>query len=216
MVGPPTNLDGRARLSAPDAAGARTYRQHLIAGRRPLHIVFALAAAWFLVAGLVFAPYVPAGPGAVGRIILGLVIWIVPLVAIVVPVMVGPRGPFRDWFWPRLIVRADDDGLAWWTEGSVRRPEDTLAWSAVATVGPTLPSRGRPPGADCALSGADGQLVARLPCRLVRIDRPASRRWRRVVWLPDVAVAVRPDRYRRRRVVGRRATLRDPDADATA
>jgi hypothetical protein len=128
----------------------------------------------------------------------------------------GARGPFRDWWLPRLIVRVDDDGLAWWTEATARLPEDATAWSSVAMVGPTLPSRGRPPGADCALTGADGRVVARLPCRLVRIDRPASRRWRRVVWLPDVAVAVRPDRYRRRRVLGRRATLRDPEADATA
>jgi hypothetical protein len=98
---------------------------------------------------------------------------------------------------------------------SVRRPEDALAWSAVVSVHPTLPSRTRPPGADCALAAPDGRVLAQLPCRLVRIDRPAAplNRWRRVAWLPDIAVAVRPDRYRRRRVLGRRATLRDPAAD---
>jgi hypothetical protein len=211
-----TDRDGRSSLSAPDAAGARIYRQHLLAGRRPIQVLRGLAYAW-LAMGFLVVWQLLATPGPRGLLLLlVLVVWIGSVVILSIPSIVGPRGPFRDWWWPRQIVRLDDDGLAWWTEGSVRRPEDALAWSAVAAVGPTLPSRGRPPGADCALSDADGGIVARLPCRLIRLDRPASRPWRRVVWLPDVAVAVRPDRYRRRRVLGRRATLRDEEADATA
>ena len=215
-MGPLTNRDGRSPLSAPDAAGARIYRQHLLAGRPPIQVLRGFSYAWLAIGFLAFwqlivTPGIRGGPA-----FLAFVVWIGPIVILAIPSNVGPRGPFGSWWWPRLIVRVDDDGLAWWAEGSVRRPEDTLAWSAVATVGPTLPSRGRPPGADCALSGPDGQIVAQLPCRLIRLDRPASRPWRRVVWLPDIAVAVRPDRYRRRRVLGRRATLRDPEADAVA
>jgi hypothetical protein len=153
-----------------------------------------------------------------GRALLVFAVWVGPIIVLSIPHNIGSRGPFRDWWWPRRVVRVDDDGLAWWTEGSVRRPEDALAWSAVASVHPTLPARNRPPGADCALAAPDGRVLARLPCRLVRIDRPVSRanRWRRVAWLPDVAVAVRPDRYRRRRLLGRRATLRDPGVEPTA
>ena len=203
-------------MSAPDAAGARIYRQHLLAGRRPIQILRGLAYAWLAIGFLAFWKLI-ATPGTHDTpAVLAFVVWVGPIVILSIPSNVGPRGPFARWWWPRLSVRVDDHGLAWWTEGATRRPEDTIAWSSVATVGPTLPSRNRPPGADCALSGADGRIVARLPCRLVRIDRPASSPWRRVVWLPDVAVAVRPDRYRRRRVLGRRATLRDPEADATA
>jgi hypothetical protein len=203
-------------MSAPDAGEARTYRQHVLAGRRPIQISVVLEIVWLVLGAVVLRQLTGPGPDRLGRTIVGLVIWIGPLAAIAVAMKLGPRGRFRDWWWPRMIVRVDDDGLAWWTDGSVRRPEDTIAWSSVATIGPTLPSRNRPPGADCALIGAHGQIVARLPCRLVRIDRPASRPWRRVAWLPDIAVAVRPDRYRRRRVLGRRATLRDPEAEPTA
>jgi hypothetical protein len=204
-------------MSAPDAAETRTYRQHVRAGRRPIQIALLLEVAWFVAGAYVLRQLIVPGPGRLARLILGLAIWIVPLAIIAFPILAGPRGRFRDWWWPRSVVRVDDHGLAWWTEGALRRPEDTLAWSAVASVHPTLPSRTRPPGADCALADADGRVLARLPCRLVRIDRPAAQRnrWRRVAWLPDIAVAVRPDRYRRRRVLGRRATLRDPAADPT-
>jgi hypothetical protein len=205
-------------VSAPDAGEARTYRQHVLAGRRPIQIGLLLEIAWFIVGAIVLRQLTFPGPDRPARMIVGLAIWIGPLAAIAVPLILGSRGRFRDWWWPRMIVRVDDDGVAWWTEGSVRRPEDAIAWSAVASLHPTLPTRNRPPGADCALAAPDGQVLARLPCRLVRIDRPVSRvnRWRRVAWLPDIAVAVRPDRYRRRRVFGRRATLRDPAADPTA
>jgi hypothetical protein len=204
-------------MSAPDAAETRTYRQHVRAGRRPIQIALLLEVVWFVAGAYVLRQLIVPGPGRLARLILGLAIWIVPLAIIAFPVLAGPRGRFRDWWWPRSVVRVDDHGLAWWTEGALRRPEDTLAWSAVASVHPTLPSRTRPPGADCALADADGRVLAQLPCRLVRIDRPAaqSNRWRRVAWLPDIAVAVRPDRYRRRRVLGRRATLRDPAAGPT-
>jgi hypothetical protein len=210
-----TSLPGGG-VSAPDAGEARTYRQHVLAGRRPIQIGLLLEVASLIVGAVVLRQLTGPGPDRLARTIVGLVIWIGPLAAIAVTMKLGPRGRFRDWWWPRVIVRVDDHGLAWWTEGSVHRPEDVLAWSSVAAVGPTLPSRSRPPGGDCALSGADGQIVGRLPCRLVRIDRPASRPWRRVVWLPDVAVAVRPDRFQRRRLLGRRATLRDPAAEPTA
>jgi hypothetical protein len=211
-----TSLPGG--VSAPDAGEARTYRQHVLAGRRPIEFVLLLEIAWFIVGAVVLRQLTFPGPDRLARTILGLVIWIAPLMVLALPLILGPRGRFRDWWWSRMIVRVDDDGLAWWTEGSVRRPEDSLPWSAVASVHPTLPTRSRPPGADCALVASDGQVLARLPCRLVRIDRPASprNRWRRVAWLPDVAVAVRPDRYRRRRLIGRRATLRDPAAEPTA
>ena len=204
-----------AAMSAPDAVEARTYRQSLPAGRRPIRICLLLLIAWAFAGAVVFWILAGPGDGRVGRGVLGFALWFGPIVLLAVPVVVGPRGPFREWFWPRLIVRIDDTGLAWWTEGAVRRAEDTVAWSAVASVHPTEPTRDRPPGADCALAGADGRVLARLPCRLVRIDRPveASRSWRRVAWLPDVAVAVRPDRYRRRRALGRPAVLREPGAD---
>lgn len=217
MVGPTSAVPGGPAMSAPDAGETRTYRQHVRAGRRPVQIAVLLEVVWFVVGAFVLRWLIVPGPGRLGRLILGLAIWIVPLAVIALPVVAGPRGRFRDWWWPRLVVRVDDHGLAWWTEGVVRRPEDALAWSAVASIHPTLPSRNRPPGADCALAAADGRVLARLPCRLVRIDRPATlrNRWRRVAWLPDVAVAVRPDRYRRRRVLGRRATLRDPATDPT-
>ena len=210
----PSGLVGGG-LSAPDAAESRIYRQYLRAGRHPTRVFLGLLIAWLVVgAGVAMQVTIPS-IGRVGTILVRLAIWFIPLVVLSIPTMAGPRGPFRDWWWPRLIVRVDDRGLAWWMEGAVRRPEDTLAWSAIATIRPTLPSRTRPPGSDCALTGADGRIVAWLPCRLVRIDRPASRRWRRVAWLPDVAVAVRPDRYQRRRVLGRAATLRDPASEAT-
>jgi hypothetical protein len=205
-------------VSAPDAGEARTYRQHVLAGRWPIQIGILLEIAWLVVGAIVLRQLTFPGPDRFARTILGLAIWIGPLVVIALPLNLGRKGRLRDWWWPRLIVRVDDGGLAWWTEGSVRRPEDAIAWSAVGSVHPTLPTRNRPPGADCALAASDGRVLARLPCRLVRIDRPVSRanRWRRVAWLPDIAVAVRPDRYRRRRVLGRRATLRDPAAESTA
>ena len=214
---PSASLPG-GRLSGPDAGEVRTYRQHVLAGRQPIQIGLLLEIGWFIVGAIVLRQLSSPGPDRFTRTIVGLAIWIGPLVMIALPLVLGRQGRFRDWWWPRMIVWVDDDGLAWWTEGSVRRPEDVLAWSAVAYVHPTLPGRNRPPGADCALAAPDGRVLARLPCRLVRIDRPVSRanRWRRAVWLPDVAVAVRPDRYRRRRVLGRRATLRDPETDATA
>jgi hypothetical protein len=205
-------------VSAPDAGETRTYRQYLRAGRRPIQLVLVLEIAWLMVGAVVLRQLTGPGPDRLARTLVGLVIWIGPLVVIGLPLILGPRWMFRDWWWPRLVVRVDDEGLAWWTEESVRPSEDAIAWSAVASVYPTLPTRNRPPGADCALAAPDGQVLARLPCRLVRIDRPASprNRWRRVAWLPDVAVAVRPDRYRRRRVLGRRATLRDPASDPMA
>lgn len=217
MAGPMSSSVGRPALSAPDSGGARTYRQHVLAGRRPVQIALFLDVIWFVLGAVVFWQLALPGPDRFGRWIAGLVIWSVPLAILIVPALVGPRGPFRDWWWPRLVVRVDDDGLAWWAEGAVRRQADALAWSAVASVHPTLPTGSRPPGADCALAGSDGRILARLPCRLVRIDRPVSRnrRWRRVAWLPDVVVAIRPDRYRRR-LLGRRATLRDPVADPAA
>jgi hypothetical protein len=204
-------MPGDAGLSAPDAGEARTYRQHVPAGRGPIQVALLIEIAWLIVGAVVLRQVSHPGPDRLARTLLGLAVWIVPLAIVGWALLAGPRGRFRDWWWPRTIVRVDDDGLAWWTEGAVRRPEEALAWSAIASVHPTLPSRHRPPGADCALSAADGRVLARLPCRLVRIDRPASRvnRWRRVAWLPDIAVAVRPDRYRRRRVLGRQATLRD-------
>jgi hypothetical protein len=208
--------DLRVGQSGPDEGEARTYRQHLIAGRRPIQVLRGLAYTWLAVGFFAFWQFIVM-PGTNGPLALvAFVVWVGPIVILSIPSNVGPRGPFGDWWWPPLFVRIDDDGLSWWTEGSTRRPEDTVAWSAVATIGPTLPTRNRRPGSDCALAAPDGQILTMLPCRLVRIDRPASRRWRRVVWLPDIAVAVRPDRYRRRRVLGRRATLRDPEADATA
>jgi hypothetical protein len=203
-------------VSAPDTGEARTYRQYLPAGRRPIQVLRALSFAWLVVGFLAFWQLIETTDARGGPALLVSVAWIGPIIVLSIPQNVGARGPIRGWWWPRQVIRVDDDGVAWWAEGSVRRPEDAVAWSAVATIGPTLPSPSRPPGADCALTGADGRVLARLPCRLVRIDRPASRPWRRVAWLPDVAVAVRPDRYRRRRVLGRRATLRDPEADATA
>jgi hypothetical protein len=204
---------GGAAVSAADAGETRTYRQHALAGRRPIHVLLFLELTWSIVGAIAFWQLTVPATDRFARTLVGLAVWLGPLLAVVLAAMAGRRGPFRDWWWPRMIVRVDDRGVAWWIEGSVRRPEDALAWSDVATIGPTLPSRNRPAGSDCALAGPDGGIVARLPCRLVRIDRPASRRrWRRVVWLPDVAVAVRPDRYRRRRVFGRRATLRDPAA----
>jgi hypothetical protein len=211
-----TAIRDRPAISAPDSGEARTYRQHVLAGRRPIQAILVHSIAWFVVGSIVFWRLLQPGPGALGRVILGLAIWIGPQAAIAVPALIGPRGRFRDWWWPRLIVRVDDGGVAWWTEGSVRRAEDAVAWTSVATVHPTLPSRNRPPGADCALEAPDGRVLAMLPCRLVRIDRPFARnRWRRVVWLPDVAVAIRPDRYRRRRLLGRRASLREPGPDVT-
>jgi hypothetical protein len=213
-----TSTLGQSSISAPDAGEARTYRQHVLAGRRPIRVILVLEIAWFVAGPIVLRQLTLPGSDRLARTIVGLVIWIGPLAALAVPLLVGGRGRFHAWWWPRMIVRVDDDGLAWWSEGSVRRLEDSIAWSAVASVHPTFPTGNRPPGADCALAAPDGQVLARLPCRLVRIDRPVSRvnRWRRVAWLPDIAVAVRPDRYRRRRVLGRRATLRDPAADLRA
>lgn len=203
-------------VSAPDAGEARTYRQYLPAGRRPIQILRGVSVAWLVIGSVAFWQLIVTTGTRGGPALLVFAAWVAPIILLAIPQTMGERGPIRDWWWPRLAVRVDDDGLAWWAEGSVRRAEDAVAWSSVASIRPTLPSRGRPPGADCAVAAPDGRVLARLPCRLVRIDRPATRRWRRVVWLPDVAVAVRPDRYRRRRVVGRHATLRDPEADATA
>jgi hypothetical protein len=213
---PSASIPAGAGLSAPDAGDARTYRQYGLSGRRPIHVILALEIAWCVIGGMIVVLLLQPGPDVSARLIVGLVLWIGPLVALTGAVLVGPRGPFRDWWRPRVVVRVDDRGLAWWTEGTVRRPEDVLDWTAVATVQPTFRVRNPPPGASCALVAPDGRILASLPCRLVRIDRPATRRWRRVAWLPDVAVAIRPDRYRRRRLFGRRAVLRDPEADATA
>jgi hypothetical protein len=206
-----SNAGGPA-ISAPDAGESRVYRQHLRAGRRPILVCVYLMLVWMIVGAWVFGWLFLPATGRLGWSLLGLETWLGPPVLLLIPPMAGPRGPFRDWWWPRLVVRIDDRGVTWWTEDGVRRPDDAVAWSAVATVGPTFSTRDRPPGADCALTAPDDRVLARLPCRLARIDRPVSRvnRWRRVAWLPDVAVAVRPDRYRRRRLLGRRATLRDP------
>jgi hypothetical protein len=203
-------------VSAPDAGEARTYRQYLPAGRRPIQILRGVSVAWLVIGFVAFWQLIVTTGSRGGPALLMFAAWVGPIILLSIPQTIGERGPIHDWWWPRVSVRVDDEGLAWWTEGSVRRAEDAVAWSSVASIGPTLPTRGRPPGADCAVAAPDGRVLAQLPCRLVRIDRPATRRWRRVVWLPDVAVAVRPDRYRRRRVVGRHATLRDPEADATA
>src|SRR5258705_4115501 len=131
-------------VSAPDAGEARTDRQHVLAGRRPIQLVLLLEIAWLIVGAFVLWQLTYSGLDRLARTILGLVIWIGTLVVIALPLILGPRGRFRDWWWPRIIVRVDDGGLAWWTEGSVRRPEDAIAWSAVASVQPTLPSRNRP------------------------------------------------------------------------
>lgn len=211
MVADPTARPAGDAVSTPDAGEIRIYRQYLRAGRWPATVCLALAVAALIVGGAVATQVTIPAIGRLGTTIVRLAISLVPPLLLSIPAIVGPRGPFRGWFWPRLTVQVDDRGLAWWSEGTVRRSEDSLAWSAVATVGPTLPGRKRPPGADCALSAVDGRILTRLPCRLVRIDRQVSpNRWRRVAWLPDIAVAVRPDRYRRRRRLGRRATLRDP------
>jgi len=210
MAGPSSTRPGGAGMSPPDAGEARTYRQYLPAGRRPIQILTGLSFAWLVIGFVVFWQLIVATGAQGGPALVVFAVWVGPIIVLSIPHTIGPRGPFRDWWWPHRVVRVDDDGVAWWTEASLRRPEDALTWSEIASIQPTLPSRSRPPGSDCALAGVDGQIVGWLPCRLVRIDRPASRRWRRVAWLPDVAVAVRPDRYRRRRVLGRRATLRDP------
>jgi hypothetical protein len=114
----PTSADpAGAAMSAPDAGEMRTYRQHVRAGRRPIQIAVLLELAWFIVGAFVLRQLVVPGPGRLARLILGLVIWIVPLAVIALPVLAGPRRRFRDWWWPRLLVRVDDHGLAWWTEG---------------------------------------------------------------------------------------------------
>jgi hypothetical protein len=202
--------DPSAGPSGPDAAEARTYRQFLPAGRRPIQALTAFS--WLCSAAFAFTVWqLVVVPGRVGGdILLAFAVLVTPTVLLTILTNLGPRGPLRAWWWPRSFVQVDDAGVAWWTDGTVRRPDDAVAWSAVAAIQPTMPSRNRPPGMDCALRASDGRILARLPCRLQRIDRPARQSWRRVVWLPDVAVAVRPDRYRRRLVLGRRATLRDP------
>jgi hypothetical protein len=210
MGGPRSARPAGAGMSAPDAGEARTYRQYLPAGRRPIQILTGLSFTWLVIGFVVFWQLIVTTGAHGGRALLVFAVWVGPIIVLSIPHTAGSRGPFRDWWWPRRVIRVDDDGVAWWTEGSVRRPEDALAWSEIGSIQPTLPSRNRPAGSDCTLTGVDGQIVVWLPCRLVRIDRPASRRWQRVAWLPDVAVAVRPDRYRRRRILGRRATLRDP------
>jgi hypothetical protein len=200
-------------VSRPDAGAARIYRQYLYAGRRPIQVLRVLSSIWVALGFVALWRLVATTRALGGEALLVFAIWVGPTVVVTILTNVGPRGPFRDWWWPRRFVQVDDGGVAWWTDGTTRRPEDAVEWSAVATVQPTLPSRNRPPGMDCALAAPDGRVLARLPCRLVRVDRPARERWHRVVWLPDVAVAIRPDRYLRRRVLGRRATLRDPGSD---
>lgn len=205
-----TSASDLAGLSGPDAGEARIYRQFLAAGRWPFQVLSVLSYIWFVLGLLAYWPLgvVPGRLGGAFPLVFAL--WITPTVVLAILTNLGARGPLRGWWWPRRFVQVDDDGVAWWTDGTVRRPDDTIAWSAVAAVQPTLPSRSRAPGMDCALMAPDGRVLATLPCRLVRIDRPARQSWRRVAWLPDLAVAVRPDRYRRRRTLGRRATLRDP------
>jgi hypothetical protein len=199
-----------AGLSLPDAGEARIYRQLLPAGRRPIQVLNGVS--WLCAAVLAIAAWqLVAVHGRVdGSFVLVCAILVAPTVGLGILTNMGARGRLRDWWWPRRFIQVDDKGVAWWTDGTARQRGDSIEWAAVAAVGPTLPSRHRPPGMDCALSAPDGRILARLPCRLERIDRPARESWRRVVWLPDVAVAIRPDRYRRRRMLGRRATLRDP------
>jgi hypothetical protein len=201
-----------AGLSRPDAGEARIYRQYLPAGRRPIQVLNVVA--WLCAAAFAIAAWqLVLIPGHLsGAFFLAFGLLVAPTVALGILTNLAMRGRFRAWWWPRSFVQVDDDRVTWWTDGTARRPADTVQWSAVAAIQPTLPSPNRPPGLDCTLTAPDGRILARLPCRLERIDRPARESWRRVVWLPDVAVAIRPDRYRRRRTLGRRATLRDPGA----
>jgi hypothetical protein len=89
-----TSLPGG--VSAPDAGEARTYRQHVLAGRRPIEFVLLLEIAWFIVGAVVLRQLTFPGPDRLARTILGLVIWIAPLMVLALPLILGPRGRFRD------------------------------------------------------------------------------------------------------------------------
>src|SRR5258706_12295002 len=94
------------RVSGPDAGEARTYRQHLRAGRRPILGCLFLSIAWMVVGGFVVGQL---HPPTLDRLAWGLAVialWLGPPAGPLIPPRAGPRGPFPPRGGPRLVVRS--------------------------------------------------------------------------------------------------------------
>jgi hypothetical protein len=205
-----TNDDRAAR-----AVG--TYIQREAEVGHALPVLLTIGGVWFFAGFVVY--WLVTGSwtiGVGGRMSnLGGLVWVGPLVVGTALILVGPRGRLRALWQPRTTLRVDPVGLAWEPERLGGRAPGSVTWSDVEGLRPRLWSARSTLSVECQLLGHDGAVLATLPERWRRIDGAGtgSRWWRREDRLTELAVAVRPDRYRlRRRIFTPEAVLIDRPA----
>lgn len=182
-------VDTSVRADAGRAIGR--YRQ-TVSDPMPLFTIVGMAVVVYTFAGF-FVYWLITGSGTVGiggRVSdLGSVIWAGPLFAWGAIYLTGRRGPFiRLWREP-VTVTVDSQTLAWNGDGTT----GSTSWDAVAEIRPSLRVTMRD-AIFVAVEAADGQTIACLPMKLTEVD---GSRWRpHRTTLIDLAVAVRPDRFR--------------------
>ena len=202
-------LPAAAETNDDRAAGAvGTYIQRETEIGRAVQILVIAGGVWFFAGFVVY--WLVTGSwtiGVGGRISnLGGLLWIGPLIVGVALILIGPHGKLRTLWKPRLRLQVDRVGLAWEAEGPDGREAGSVAWSDVDRLRPRFWSTRGSLSVECQLLGPRGTVLATLPERWSRVDGRGRGEHR----LTQIAVAVRPDRYRlRKRVLASEAVLID-------
>ncbi|HEX5823285.1 MAG TPA: hypothetical protein VFY18_02395 [Candidatus Limnocylindrales bacterium] len=194
-----------------------TYIQREAEVGHALQILLTVALIWFFAGFAVY--WLVTGSwtiGVGGRMSsLGGLLWVGPLVIGLVLILAGPRGRLHALWRPRTTLRVDRLGLAWEAERPDGRAPGSVSWSDVEGLRPRLWSARSSLSVECQVLGPRGALLATLPERWKRVDGPrtGARFHGGDDRLTELAVAVRPDRYRmRRRVFNPEAVLIDRPA----
>jgi hypothetical protein len=169
----------------------RRYRQSDLDGH-PFFVLITIGVILYVFAGF-FVYWLITGSEKVGyggRISsIGELVWMGPLFAWGVVLLIGRRGPFaRLWLDP-IIVSTSHDRLSW-THGDNVGGAD---WDAIATIRRSLVEFFRSQRY-AVVAAADGSTIAKLPMWLTDMEQPGRRRRR--VSVIDVALVARPDRFR--------------------
>jgi hypothetical protein len=207
----------RAAAETNDDRAARAvgiYIQREAEVGRALAVLLTVAVVWpfagFVVYWLVTGSWTIGVGGRMSN--LGGLLWVGSLVVAAALARLGPRGKLRALWQPRLTLRVDRVGLAWQTERPDGRASGSVAWSDVDGLRRRLWNARSSTSVECQLLGPGDAVLATLPERWRRVDdrRPGSAWGRGERRLTEIAVAVRPDRYRlRRRVFAKEAVLID-------
>ena len=113
------------------------------AGRRPIQILTGLSFGWLVIGFVGFWRLIVTTGAHGGPALLAFALWVGPIVLLSIPHRVGSRGPFRDWWWPRRVVRSTTTASPGGPKGRFAGPR-TPSVVVRHGVRPWLPSRNRP------------------------------------------------------------------------